>query len=226
VGAVAGSLRDEFDRLAAFEEQDRFRHAGQYLPWLVGQLPPGAREVVEVGCGAGALTALLAPRVERLLALDLSPAMLAHARRRCAPWPHVELRQLDAHDWRPEPRSLDVVVSVATLHHLDANAVIPRWAQALRPGGMLLILDVLERRGLRYLPLNGLAAACSVGLRWLRTGRLRPPAAVRAAWAEHERWDRLVDPAGAREMATALLPGATVRHHLFWRYSIRWVAPV
>ncbi len=59
-------------------------------------------------------------------------------------------------------------------------------------------------------------------LRWRRTGRPVAERRVRAAWEEHERFDRLPTLPEARRQAASLLPGAQVRHHLLWRYSIRW----
>jgi SAM-dependent methyltransferase len=49
----------------------------------------------EPGCSVGELTALLAARCERLLAIDIAPAAIARARARCAHLPQVELRCAD-----------------------------------------------------------------------------------------------------------------------------------
>ena len=218
------ALRSEFDRLASVEQSGAFNNTDAYLPWLVSQLPRRVERLAEVGCGGGALTAQLAPIAGEILAIDLSAAMLELAKVKCASWPHVSFRQLDAHAWNPEPRSLDAIVSVATLHHLDAGAVLPRWAAALRPGGTLLILDVLTRPGLSQIPVNALAFASTHWLRWRHTGRLREDALTRAAWEAHSRFDRLATLAEARRIARTYLPGARVRHHLLWRYSIRYLA--
>jgi len=221
----AAAIQSEFDRLAAIEALATFSHTDVYFPWLLGQLPHHATDLAEVGCGSGALTALLAPIASRLRAIDLSPAMLELARTRCVQWSHIAFEQVDANTWDPEPQSLDAIVSVATLHHLDPGVVLPRWVAALRPGGMLLVLDVLTRRGLSHLPVNALAALSSRWLRWHRTGRLREDPRVSDAWEAHARFDRLPTIGGAQEMARAYVPGARVRHHLLWRYSIQYRAP-
>ena len=162
----AAAIESEFDRLAAIEAFATFSHTDVYFPWLLEQLPRRVMSLAEVGCGSGALTALLAPIANRILAIDLSPAMLQLARTRCARWTQVAFEQVDANRWDPEPRSLDAIVSVATLHHLDPGVVLPRWVAALRPGGILVVLDVLERTGLSHLPVNTLAALSSRWLRW------------------------------------------------------------
>jgi hypothetical protein len=51
---------------------------------------------------------------------------------------------------------------------------------------------------------------------------MRPPAEVRRAWAEHGRLDRYPRVGQVRKICRELLPGARVRRHLFWRYSIVW----
>ena len=220
------AVREEFDRLSAFEGGDSFEHGRHYYPRLLGHLPPRTGDVAEVGCGAGSLTALLAARARSVLAIDLSPAMLARARERCAAMPHVRFAELDADAWQPEPGSLDAIVSVATLHHLDGAAVLPRWRAALRPGGRLVLMDVLRRPGVRHLPANGAAYLISGWRRWRRSGSLLRDARLRAAWAEHERFDELLTPEEAREHAARWLPGATFRAHLFWRYSVVWESPL
>ena len=156
------AIQSEFDRLAEVETVAAFSNTEVYFPWIVRQLPRRVARMVEVGCGGGSLTALLAPIAEDLLAIDLSGAMLDLARARCARWAHVAFQQRDADAWRPSPGSLDAIVSVATLHHLQAAVVLPRWAAALRPGGTLLVLDVLARPGLTQLPVNAMAFAASL----------------------------------------------------------------
>lgn len=220
--ADLAAIRSDFDRLAALEAMDEFNHTKLYFPWLLRQLPERAGRVVEIGCGGGSLTSLLAPRTEHLLAIDLSPAMLRLARERCRGAPHVVFEECDAHGRDLEPASLDAVVSVATLHHLRPDIVLARWAAALRPGAILVILDVLARPGAMNIPVNAVAAGLGGALRWWHTGRVLTDPKVRAAWDEHARFDRLPTMREARETARAHLPGARVRQHLFWRYSIVW----
>ncbi len=96
----------------------------------------GPREVVDLGCGPGNLTDLLAERWPdaRVTGLDSSPAMIATARERGS---HVAYVVGDLREWRAE-RPVDVLVSNATLQwvpdHLD---LLPRLVDALAPGGVL-----------------------------------------------------------------------------------------
>ena len=217
------ALGTEFDRLAtlAGARWDANRH---YHGRVLRALPAGGERVLEVGCGAGELTRALARRAARVVALDLSPAMLARARANCAGLA-VELVCADFLRAPLAPRSFDAVVSVATLHHLPMEAALARMGELLRPGGRLLVLDVYRDPSVvgraRALAAGVLASA----LRLAHDGRLRPPREVRAAWAAHARFDRLLTPREARERVLAVLPGARVRALLLWRYEIAWVRP-
>ena len=97
---------------------------------------PAPATVVDLGCGPGNLTALLADRWPSadLRGVDSSPEMSAEAR---AAHPEVAFEIGDVRDWRPaEP--VDVLVSNATLQwvpgHLD---LLPGLLTAVRPGGRL-----------------------------------------------------------------------------------------
>ena len=97
----------------------------QYHSLLVEAIPHGARHVLDVGCGDGILSAQLAQAgVPHVVGLDLDPGVLDRARAR-----HrgvtVEWRQGDVFDVPFEAGSFDAVVSVATLHHMDAEQGSP-----------------------------------------------------------------------------------------------------
>jgi hypothetical protein len=66
------------------------------------------------------------------------------------------------------------------------------------------------------------ALPAAAALRLARTGRLLEPRAVREAWARHGEHERYPALAEVRRICAAALPGATVRRHLLWRYSIVW----
>ena len=93
--------------------------------------------VVDLGCGDGSTTALLADRwpVARVTGIDSSPEMLAAAPRR----PQLEFRLGDVRDWRPQ-EPVDVLVCNAVLHWVpDHDRLLARWAEQLAPGGLLAV---------------------------------------------------------------------------------------
>ncbi len=94
------------------------------------------QHVVDLGCGPGNLTALLAARWPgaEVRGVDSSPEMVARARES---HPELGFEVGDLRDWRPES-PVDVLVSNATLQwvtgHLD---LLPALLEAVRPGGRL-----------------------------------------------------------------------------------------
>lgn len=105
-------------------------------------LEPGHR-VLEVGCGVGTLTGLLAGALEgggRLLAVDLSPRSVEAARARLGGHDHVRLEAGDVLEM-PLEGPFDVVVLPDVLEHIpldDHPALFRRLAGSLAPGGFVL----------------------------------------------------------------------------------------
>jgi len=92
---------------------------------------PGER-VLDLGCGAGQLTAKIAERGAEAVGIDSSPAMIAQAR---ANFPALDFRIADATSF-DVGESFDAVFSNAVLHWVhDAAAAIERVWRALKPGG-------------------------------------------------------------------------------------------
>ena len=96
------------------------------------------RRIVDLGCGSGGVTRLLALRwpEAHILALDGSAEMLRAARVRHA---SIEWQQADLAAWRPSER-FDLVFSNAALHWLsDHAALMPRLAEAVCANGVLAV---------------------------------------------------------------------------------------
>jgi SAM-dependent methyltransferase len=187
---------------------------------LVRHIPPHAKRALDVGCGDGVVSRAVARRGIAVLAIDVSPRMVALARARTAPGAPVEYRVADI-TTDPFPRqAFDVVLTINMVHHVPLAAVVPRLVDAVAPGGVLLIQDVVTRRGLRYLPLNAVAAV------WLRLRRLAVRGgsgpAVAALYKAHGESEVYLEPGQVARAYRALLPGARVLRHLDWRYSVIW----
>jgi trans-aconitate 2-methyltransferase len=96
------------------------------------------RTVVDLGCGTGNLTAVLAERWPdaRVEGIDSSGEMIERAR---SDHPGIEWSETDINLWEPGG-SIDAIFSNATLHWLDDHAsVFPRLVTYLSDGGVLAV---------------------------------------------------------------------------------------
>jgi ArsR family transcriptional regulator len=134
-----------FDSAAEGWDHTREATFGDRLPLqgLLGLLPAGLR-IADLGCGTGPTSEALAPLVERVLAVDASESMLRAARRRLEPFDNVELRTGELEALPIADRSVDAATLVLVLHHVaEPPRVLSEAARILRPGGQLLIVDML-----------------------------------------------------------------------------------
>lgn len=99
--------------------------------------PVPSRDVLELGCGAAHWSRSLAERGARAVALDISLAQLAHARRPAAGRP-PRLVLADAQALPFAAASFDIVLSdYGGMSWADPYRTVPEVARVLRPGGQL-----------------------------------------------------------------------------------------
>jgi len=110
------------------------------------------RVVLEIGCGIGRFEEALAPETRLVVGLDISAAMLAEARRRCAGLPNAAFLRTSGLDLAAFADSgFDLVLAVDSFPYLvqAGGALAARHleeaARALRPGGDLVILNFSYR---------------------------------------------------------------------------------
>ncbi len=106
-------------------------------------IPANAR-VLEIGCGTGPVTRVLAthPGVREVVGLDPSPVFLARARELAGTLTNVSYEQGDARAMPFPDSSFDVAVFHTTLCHVpDCEAAIAEACRVLEPGGRLAIFD-------------------------------------------------------------------------------------
>lgn len=215
------SVRSDFDRIASLREGG-WDHNAHYHEYLLGQIPERCGHALEIGCGTGGFSRLLARRAESVLALDLSPQMIRAARERSELYPNISFVNGDAMTYALPRERFDCVATLTTLHHLPAESALRKIREALKPGGVFVCLDLYQRSNVRDLLFDGAAYPANLLLSLLKTGRPRPPREVREAYAEHGKTDTYLTLPQVARLCDDILPGALVRRHLFWRYSIVW----
>ena len=108
---------------------------------LVDLITGSPRTVLDVGCGTGDLARRLAEHVDRVDAVDASAAMLAKGQQLPGgdhPRVHWQLATAEVAQLAP-PYGL--VTAGESLHWMDWSVVLPRFAGALLPGGVLAVVE-------------------------------------------------------------------------------------
>lgn len=217
------TIREDFDRLARLHA-DRPETPDRYESFLLARLPEPPGSVLDVGCGAGRLAREVARRGGRVTAIDASPEMIRLARARAGD-ATIEFLCGDFAVHPFDPGRYDVVLSVATLHHLPAPSALARMAGLLRPGGMLLVHDVRAPSGVLDWLASGFAAVANGDAVWWARHRWFEDRAIRAAWHAHGAKERYLTFAEARRLYGTALPGTRCRRHPLWRYTAVWIKP-
>ncbi|KOV08293.1 MULTISPECIES: bifunctional 2-polyprenyl-6-hydroxyphenol methylase/3-demethylubiquinol 3-O-methyltransferase UbiG [Streptomyces] len=128
---------DPWGTLHKAYEREKFADTASLLP--AGRFA----SALEIGCGVGALTRLLAPHCDALLATDCSAAAIEQARGNCADLDGVSFATLRVpEDLAEGEADLDLVVMSEVGYYLsdaDLHLAARRIHARLRPGGHLLL---------------------------------------------------------------------------------------
>jgi len=215
------AIQKDFDRIALLSTGDSGTNT-RYHKFLLRHIPLKCKASLDIGCGTGSFSRLLAARSERVLAIDLSPNMISVAKARSQKFENIEFQVADVMKIDLPPDHFDTIVSIATLHHLPTREMLSAMKRALKADGTLIIQDLFQAEGVSDFISSAVAMPVSVGMRFIKSGRLREPREVREAWAEHGRTDTYLTMSQVRQICGDMLPGAKVRKHLLWRYSLIW----
>jgi 2-polyprenyl-3-methyl-5-hydroxy-6-metoxy-1,4-benzoquinol methylase len=147
--APASSARS-FDPVAEVYERFAELTGGLLYRWLRSVLPQQGARALDLGCGSGQHSVLLADRHDEVIAVDLSEPMLELARakrsRQNVTYRHSDLREVTSE----RDGGFDVVLSSYTLHHIgELEATLQQIRSLVTPGGLAILIDIVDRRGRR-----------------------------------------------------------------------------
>jgi ArsR family transcriptional regulator len=162
--------------------------------WVVGDL----------GCGTGQMTEVVAPFVRQVVAVDASREMLHAARARLAGAANVELRKGALERLPLDDDSLDAAIVALVLHHVpDPSKVCAEVARVLKPGGRLVIADMLPHEHEDYRK--------TMGHVWLGFAPKQVERMLAGAGFESIRVNALATEAGARGPALFVAAAAATQ---------------
>ena len=217
--AVLG--RRALARCDAWNRRHPWDHNAHHHGWIQRHLPSRIDTALDVGCGTGELARRLARRARHVTGLDTDPASIETARRLSTHETDVDFRCQDLFS-ADLPGGYDVITALAVLHHLPLEPALRRLRDLLAPGGTLVVVGLYREQtpSDHLLSAAAIPANLVVGtVKTLQRGSSRPPIAMSAPTAPATTTLREI-----REAAHRQVPGAVLRRHLFWRYSLRCTA--
>ncbi|MCG6863949.1 MAG: class I SAM-dependent methyltransferase [Thiogranum sp.] len=103
--------------------------------------------VMDFGAGTGLIGSYVAPRVNKIVAVDTSEAMLNRLVSKPELRGKVEAVCRDITD-KPLDAQFDLIISAMAMHHVeDTHKLIQRFAEHLKPGAMLALADLDKEDG-------------------------------------------------------------------------------
>ncbi len=146
--SINQSIQQQFGAVAANYTTSTVHASGADLQGLIAAAAlTGSERVIDVGCGAGHVTIGLAGQAAAVVAVDLTPAMLAQTRAQVAAkgLNNVTVEAADAMQLPYPDRSFDVAVSRYAAHHFaNPLSALREIFRVLKPGGRWLLVDVVS----------------------------------------------------------------------------------
>ncbi|ABM04265.1 Methyltransferase type 12 [Psychromonas ingrahamii 37] len=104
-------------------------------------------EVMDFGAGTGLISSHVAPSVQKILALDISESMLSQLLSKPELQGKVEVLCQNILD-KPVDTKFDLIMSAMAMHHVeDADKLIQRFSEHLKPGAMVALADLDKEDG-------------------------------------------------------------------------------
>ncbi|MEL6813761.1 MAG: class I SAM-dependent methyltransferase [Cyanobacteria bacterium J06598_3] len=119
---------------------DHLQSATHYNQWIFSHIQPHIKgRTLEVGCGNGNFTTLIAQHCPQLLAVDLDPTYTQQTQARLQAYDHVKVLTADATTLACA-QSFDTIIMLDVLEHIaDDVSILRRLSQYLAPGGTLIL---------------------------------------------------------------------------------------
>jgi ubiquinone/menaquinone biosynthesis C-methylase UbiE len=110
---------------------------------LRASFPTNNLNILDIGCGTGSISVVLAELGHMVTGIDLSPAMIAQAEAKAGAVNHtIRFHVMDAAFPQLAPQQFDAIVCRHLLWTLpEIDQVLQRWLRLLRPGGRLLLIE-------------------------------------------------------------------------------------
>jgi len=192
-----------------------WNHNTAYHKWLISNVK-GSKNVLDVGCGDGLLVYRLSKFCDQVIGIDTHSPSIEKAKQRLSNTKNTSIITVGFENFKGEPNTFDVIIFVASLHHMDLNFCIKKSVELLKPSGKLLIV--------------GLAHPQSIFDWIIEISRILPAKLG-------DLFHKVKSDVGApiinsneslgdiRKITRERLPNAKIKQALYYRYLLTWVKP-
>lgn len=206
---------ESFNRIALLE--DKWDHNQRYSNLMLQEVGNSVDKVLDIGCGTGEFTKKVALKAKSVIGIDISPKMIAEAQKR---HPSNKIKYvLQDFDSMQEEEQYDCIVSIATFHHLSLQTALPKIKRLLKPNGVLIVLDLYERKGIIDIFLEAIAIPGDILMKRIMDGSKKMSQEEIEAWKEHSYIDKYMTIKELRNTYSHYLgENVKIRRLVFWRY--------
>ncbi|MFT4246127.1 MAG: methyltransferase domain-containing protein [Micrococcaceae bacterium] len=174
-------------------------------------------KVLDIGCGDGLLPQKLAPFVKSVIAIEPDKKYFFQNRKCLENISNVTLIQENFQDFTSKTTDkFELIIFVASLHHMDLETPLEQVKELLAPKGMLLVV--------------GLAGNKTI-LDWIISGLHVIPIRIADILHKHNKYHDIIGYKVAdskeslseiRQQLSKLLPGANIKRAFYYRYLLCW----
>ena len=192
-----------------------WNHNVHFHNYLLRQLPPTINCALDVGCGWGVFTWKLAQKAKIVDAIDVDVVILKQALAQHNAT-NINYQNADFLNSNLSESYYDVIISIASLHHMNLEAALSKMKLLLRPSGKLIILGLYRETSfwdyfysVISVPLNFIYLKVH-HTSTLTSTVIAPTCAAQLSFNQ------------IKLVVNKVIPGCKIQRHLFWRYSLIW----
>jgi 2-polyprenyl-3-methyl-5-hydroxy-6-metoxy-1,4-benzoquinol methylase len=211
----------DFNRIANTTACE-WEHNNHYHKFLLNFVPKNCIQALDIGCGKGDFTRLLAKRSQNVVGIDLAPEMLKKAKIESMDYGNIKYELGDILEKDLGINNYDCITSIATFHHLTMREILIKLKDCIKPNGVLIILDLYKEKTWSDKLLSIVAVPINIIMMIIKTGKSKKSKEEIKVWEEHAKHDNYMTIEEINNICEELLPGVRIRRHLFWRYSLVW----
>ena len=215
---ISEEVISQFNKIS--ELPDCWDHNRQYQKYLLSKINTTQGVALDIGCGTGEFTKKLSSLFSKVIGIDVSPKMIDEAKKRNNP-SNVDFINVDVETYlKTTEEKYDLIISIATFHHLEYASVLNHIYDKLQSNGMLVILDLYKIDTLYEYFLSFIAKILNPFAYLIHRGTLSATREEKKLWRPHLQYDKYTTLKEIRQIGNSVLGNVEIKRHLFWRYSL------